>query len=78
MRTVLRRLCGWRKLAGGGLILGGVVLWFVGIAAPAPLFSAIDSLDVAIGGAMAVGGIAVIGTGDHGTDHSGDSWYDNG
>ena len=78
MRSFMRHLRSWRRLAGGALILGGIMLWIIGIAAPAALFSAIDSLDVAIGGAMTIGGIAVIGTGDRGNGaHGTESWYDN-
>jgi hypothetical protein len=73
MRRFLRQMRSWRKVAGGGLIVGGIGLWIAGVAIPAQLFSEAGSIDVAIGGAMAIGGIAVIGAGDHRSNN----WHDN-
>ena len=74
MRGPLRWFKSWRKVAGGFLIVNGLLLWVTGAEAKTSLFSEGATLDVVFGGALAIGGIAVIGT----SERDPDSWYDKG
>ena len=61
----------WRKAVGGGLITLGIVLWVAGAEASTNSFAERARLDIVVGGAIAAGGIVVIGT----EDRRG-YWYD--